>query len=89
MNSTALIWHLLNFLMPAAGLAALLVLALRVRRIRRPSAIKMWGWMFLTGTVVLVAGLWLLQRDGSMLTYAALVLVQATLAWRWSHVGRS
>ena len=33
------------------------------------------------GVVVLVAGLVVFGRDGRMLTYAALVLVQGSLAW--------
>lgn len=89
MNSIAFIWHLLNFVMPAAGLSAMLVLSLKYRRVRRPSALKMWGGLFLAGVVVLLVGLWLLGRDGAMLTYAALVLVQATLAWRWAKSGRN
>ena len=39
------------------------------------------SYIDLAGVVVLVAGLALFGRDGRMLTYAALVLAQGSLAW--------
>jgi hypothetical protein len=85
MNSVALTWHLLNFVVPAAGLAAVMTLALRLRGVRAPSVVKMWGGLCAAGVAVLLAGLWWLERDGAMLTYAALILVNASLAWHWSN----
>lgn len=85
MQTMALIWHLLNFVLPAAGLAAIMALTLRIRGIRTPGWIRMWTGLFAAGVAVLVAGLWWLERDGAMLTYAALVLVNGSLSWRWAR----
>ena len=73
-------WHLAGFLLPAAALAAGMVLLLRVRGRGSPGEL---GWPaqlafhFGVGVAVLVAGLVLSGRDGRLLTYAALVLVSA------------
>jgi len=83
------IFHLMGLLAPALGLGGLLWLGLlwrRGRRGRRKSAGKPWrqlGWLVLVGTAVLLAGLVFFGRDGKMATYAALVLAQGTLAWRF------
>ncbi len=79
------IFHLLGLLAPALGLGVLLWLGLLWRRERRHSAGKpgrQLGWLVLVGVAVLLAGLVFFGRDGKMATYAALVMVQGTLAWR-------
>lgn len=74
-------WHLGGFLLPAAALAAGMVLLSRV--LDRQHAARL-GWPvqlgihFGVGLAVLVAGLLLTGRDGRVITYAALVLASAT-----------
>jgi hypothetical protein len=87
MTFFALLWHLAGFLAPALGLAAVLWTAPRLwRRARsarwssRTEALMLLG----SGVLVLVAGLIVFGRDGKMLTYTALVLAQATVAW-WNR----
>lgn len=82
------LWHVLNFLAPAAVTAALLAAwrAVLDKKSRNPSAIRSsFAIFFAVGTAVLAAGLILLGHDGRMLTYAALVLAQGSalaLGWR-------
>lgn len=74
-------WHLAGFLLPAAALAAGMVLLSRVRGRGSPAALRWPAQLaihFGVGVAVLVAGLVLSGRDGRLLTYAALVLVSAT-----------
>lgn len=89
MGPIDILWHVLNFLAPAAVTAALLA-AWRVildKKSRNSTAIWLsFAIFFLVGTAVLAAGLVLLGHDGRMLTYAALVLAQgSTLALVWRH----
>ncbi len=80
------IFHLLGLLAPALGVGVLLWLGLLWRRDRRKSGGKpgrQLGWLVLLGVAVLLAGLAFLGRDGKMATYAALVLAQGSLAWRF------
>ena len=83
--------HVLNFVAPAFVLALLLVAASHL--FWRPLA-KPHGWLmpvillFVVGCVVLTVGLVVLRRDGSMLTYAALVLVMASAHWGWLRAWR-
>ena len=77
--------HLAGFLAPAMGVAMLLWLALMLRRGQRKSGGRPGrelAWLFGAGAAVLVAGLMYFGRDGKMATYAGLVFVQGTLAWR-------
>jgi hypothetical protein len=86
MTFFASIFHLLGLLAPALGLAVLLWLGLMLRRKQRTftsGPARQLGWLVGAGVVVLVAGLALFGRDGKMATYAALVLAQGTLAWRF------
>ena len=76
-------WHLVNFGLPA------LVLSLGITlwgsfQFRRQSQIKwLWRWLLnvTCGLAVLVGGLVMTGHDGKMATYAALVLVCATIEW--------
>lgn len=79
-----LINHLLNFLAPALFVALGLVAGARWLSRRTPGALAWWKqWIVLSaaGTLVLVAGLVLLGRDGRMATYVALVLVCGSAQW--------
>jgi hypothetical protein len=80
------VFHLMGLLAPALGMAVLLWLGLVWRRGRRQSGGqpgRQLGWLVLLGVAVLLAGLAYFGRDGKMATYAALVLAQGTLAWRF------
>ena len=73
--------HLVNFVLPALGLATLLAPAvagwnsLTLQRLWRA-----WWPLAGAGLLVLLAGLVGFGRDGRMATYAGLVLVVASLA---------
>ena len=80
--------HLLNLLYPAMGLGLLLALLGQVFVRNRPSApefIAQIAINIVAGSVALMAGLWLLGRDGKMATYCLLVLACAcSQCWlRW------
>lgn len=86
MTFFASIFHLLGLLAPALALAFLLWLGLLLRRQQRKSTsppARQLGWLVLLGVVVVVAGLAFFGRDAKMATYAALVVAQGTLAWRF------
>ena len=81
------VWHLLNFVAPALGVAALATLLAKLLWRRALQAVPfrpLFTWAAGVGVGVLVAGLVLFERDGKMATYAALVFVQGSLAW-WLH----
>lgn len=76
--------HLLSFAAPAFAVALLVTLAAPLVLPRRPPKPGWWGRFalnFLAGLVTLGAGLWTFGRDGKMATYAAVVLVVATVQW--------
>ncbi len=82
MTFAQLLFHLANFVLPALALAVLMPLAGRwvmgkagvswPRRVLCHAAV---------GSLVLLAGLMIQGHDSRMATYAALVLVAATLEW--------
>jgi len=84
MDPLAALNHLLNFAAPAAALALLLVLGSRLV-VKNSAPALSWraqlAIVFVVGCTVLAAGLWILGRDGKVLTYAALVLATATCQW--------
>ncbi len=84
------LYHLLNFFVPALGVAVLTVLGSAVlmkRGAAAPGLLAQAAINFAVCAVVLVAGLWLFGRDGKIATYAALVLVCAT-SQAWMLRGR-
>jgi len=84
MTFLALIGHLVNFAAPALGVALLLWALPRLwprARSARWAARKELLALCGLGVAVLLAGLIVFGRDGKVLTYAALVLAQGTLAW--------
>ncbi|WP_300715503.1 hypothetical protein [Hydrogenophaga sp.] len=83
MTLLSVLAHLAGFVAPALGVGLLLWASLRIRRKGRPgfgSAMQL-ALLCLAGIGVLLAGLAYFGRDGRIATYAALVLVQGTLAW--------
>ena len=80
--------HLFNLLAPAAMIALLLVmfsrLAARFFSPKQGSPLSPWTQFainFIAGSLVLIAGLALLGRDGKVLTYVVLVLATAGSQW--------
>ncbi len=81
MTVLLLLEHVIAFIGPAVGLAFVLWLGLRARRAVRFGPLVQFGLLLAVGVLVLLAGLVVFGRDGRMLTYAALVTSQGTLAW--------
>ena len=84
-----IVWHVLNLLAPALGVAALAALLARLL-MRRSFATIGWarllGWPAAAALVATMAGLAVYGRDGRIETYVALVLAVAlglaAAAWR-------
>lgn len=76
------VFHLLNWLAPALGVALLLVLATSLGAMgQRWRGFEGWlgrvGWITFTGSLCLLACLVWLGRDGKMLAYGLLVFTAA------------
>ena len=76
------LFHLLNLVAPALGVALLLVLFTSLGLMgRRWRGFQGWlarvAWLTLTGSLCLLACLWWLGRDGAMMSYGLLVLTAA------------
>lgn len=91
MNLWNALIHLLNFAAPALALALTLpFLARLLDRFSGVNRVISSGWIaqvainFVAGLAVLAGGLWFFGRDGKMATYAALVLVLASMQWGMS-----
>jgi len=84
MTFLAFFGHLTNLLAPALVVAVLLAGVPGRRRRTGDGRHGFWrhvAWSSLAGAAVLLAGLAWFGRDGKIATYAALVLVQGTMAW--------
>ena len=78
------LWHLLNFVAPAIGVA-LISASLAKLLWRRELAEVPWRrlvlWAAAAGSLGLMGGLVLFGHDGKMATYAALVVASAGALW--------
>jgi hypothetical protein len=84
--------HLLSFAAPAFAVALLVALAARLilpANARPASLLRAVLFNALAGLGVLTGGLWYFGRDGKMATYAALVLVVATVQWACGRAWRA
>ncbi|MEY2837768.1 MAG: hypothetical protein RJB60_67 [Pseudomonadota bacterium] len=84
--------HILNFFMPALGLALMVPSLAKLawfRTLRSVSWVLMAKRVAWACSAVLVAGLVALGRDGAMLTYAGLVLASAGAVWWTAFKGRA
>ena len=84
MTFLALIGHIANLFAPAIGMAVLLWGMPRLwpkAKAGRWAARRELMALCVLGTGVLLVGLVVFGRDGKMLSYAALVLAQGSLAW--------
>ena len=91
MDPLDVLWHLLNLLAPAFGVA--LVSASLAKLVwRRDLASVPWRrmvlWAAVAGSVALIAGLALFGRDGKVATYAALVTASALALWWTGFIRR-
>jgi hypothetical protein len=78
------LWHLLNFVAPALGVAVLAASMAKLIWRRDLIALPWRGlvlWAAGAGAIVLIAGLVVFGRDGKMITYAALVAASALVLW--------
>ena len=80
--------HLLNFIAPAAVVALLLVLLVRLfsrflvsKKLVTQSIWAQAAIIFIVNVLVLTAGLVFFGNDGKMATYAAMVLAAAICQW--------
>jgi hypothetical protein len=85
------LWHLLNFLAPAIGVA-LISASLAKLLWRRELAAVSWrrlvGWSTAAGLLALLAGLLVFGRDGRIATYGALITASALALWWAGFVRR-
>ena len=80
MSPVDFVWHVLAFLAPAFGVAALAALLAKVllRRTFAPVGwLRLLAWPTAAGLVVSIAGLAFFARDGRIETYAGLVVAVA------------
>ena len=78
------IWHLLNFLAPAVGVAAITTLLARLlwrRQLAGAGLMRLMAWSAGAGVAALLAGLVAFGRDGRMGTYGLLVAATAVALW--------
>jgi hypothetical protein len=91
MNLLDVLIHLFSFAAPALFMALLMPMLARLVIRSKASALPWWVQslaLFIVGLGVLTGGVWWLERDGRMLTYAALVLLTATTQWVLSRSWR-
>ncbi len=96
MTAFNLINQLLNFVAPAAGIALLLALSVRLfsgffksKRLSAHSWIAQTAIVFIAGVVLLLAGLLVFGRDGKVATYALLAIGTATCQWLLLRGGKA
>ncbi len=76
--------HMVNFFLPALGMALLLPALARLvwwRALKPAGFARQVTWVAGVNALVLMAGLIVLGRDGAMATYAALVLASSLTVW--------
>ena len=76
--------HMVNFFLPALGMALLLPALARLvwwRALKPAGFARQVTWVAAVNALVLMAGLIVLGRDGAMATYAALVLASSLTVW--------
>ncbi|MEK9804013.1 MAG: hypothetical protein VW475_11475 [Curvibacter sp.] len=84
MNLHDILYHLLNFVAPAFGVALLLPLLGRPFFRAQNALVPWWAQMlvnFAVGVAALWLALWWLGRDGKMAGYAILLLATASSQW--------
>ena len=83
------LWHLLNFVFPALGVAMLASAAAKLLWRNELAGVgwcRLMLWTAAAGAAALLGGLVVFGRDGRMGSYAALVLASAATLW-WVGFG--
>lgn len=83
------IWHLLNFVAPAAGVALFAAAAVKMlwrRELRSVRWQRLAGSAAGVGALALAVGLLVFGRDGRIATYALLIGAAAAALW-WAGFG--
>ena len=85
--------HIVNLLLPAAGVGALAAALAKLcwrRALHGVPLLALAAWSAAVAALVLLGGLMIVGRDGAMATYGAMVVaVAAVLLWRgFLHRGR-
>jgi hypothetical protein len=84
MSPLDVLWHALNFLAPALGVAAVAAALAKLlwrRELAGVSWFRLAAWGALAGALTLAGGLLAFGRDGKMATYGALVVATAAALW--------
>ena len=91
MPVSAAFWHIANFFAPSLSVAVIATSAAKLLW-RRELASVGWGRLVLSSAIpmalVAIVGLVVFERDGKMITYAAMVCVCAAALW-WAGFRRS
>jgi hypothetical protein len=85
------LWHALNFLAPALGVAAIAAAVAKLvwrHDLAGVGWLRLAQWGTLAGVVALVGGLVAFGRDGAMVTYGALAAAIALALWWTGFVRR-
>lgn len=85
------LWHLLNLVAPAVGVALIASASAKLlwrRSLKTVPFRDLFTWAAGVGVLVLLAGLVVFERDGKMLSYAALVVSTAGVLW-WKGLRRA
>jgi hypothetical protein len=89
MDAFEAFWHLLNFHVPALGVAVLAAAAAKLVWRRELAGVR-WrrlaGWAFAAAALALWAGLMFFGRDGRMATYLGMCAAAAMALW-WAGFG--
>lgn len=75
------VWHILNFLAPAVFVGLFTAAGAWLMRMRGAGWRRLATWSVAPAVLVSMAGLVFTGRDGTMLTYAAMVVAAAVGAW--------
>jgi hypothetical protein len=84
MGAVDALWHVLNFLAPAAFVGAFTAVGARLvwgRELRGRSWLQLLCWAAVPAALVALAGLVLTGRDGRMVTYGGMVAAAAIGLW--------
>jgi hypothetical protein len=84
MGPLDILWHGLNFVAPALGVAAIAAAAVKLlwrTVLRDVSWHRLAGWSAIVGTAALCGGMVVFGRDGKMASYAAMLLGCALSLW--------
>jgi hypothetical protein len=91
MQATDVLWHIANFFAPALVVALLAATATKWlwrRELQGVSWLRLAAWAGLAMAAISALGLVVFERDGKMITYAAMLIACALALW-WAGFRRS